>query len=106
MNSHLQHQDGPRGADASLTSIIEEAIADMLTPPLAEAGPVEPAGAESFIADAVVFLRARPDAAELLNSLQAMMDAAQEPSHLDPQPKEATSTPAPIGAPGTDLSAG
>ena len=104
MTSHLRHEDSPRRAGASLTSIIEEAIAETLTPPpLAQAGPAEPVGVEGFLADAAAFLRVRPDADALLQRLQAMIGAAQEPSFTpSPPPEPAGPIPPLIVVPDTD----
>ena len=69
MNFYGRHGGDPRKADALLTAIVEEAIDETVAPP-ASTDPVEPLGAEGFLADAVAFLRARPDAAALLRRLQ------------------------------------
>jgi hypothetical protein len=57
-----------------LAAMVEEAIAETVAPPRRVAEGAEPISAEQFLADAAAFLRARPDAAELLMRLRAMVD--------------------------------
>src|SRR5262249_3726037 len=65
-----------------LTAMVEEAIAEtVVTRPARVASlveqpdTIEPISAEGFLADAVTFLRTRPDAGDLLRRLHALIDA-------------------------------
>ena len=80
-----------------LAAMVEEAIAETVTPPRRTTDRSEPAGAERFLADAAAFLRARPDAAELLTRLRAMVEPAAEP------PPELADTSEPIDAAAADV---
>ena len=82
MNSHPRREAGLCSAGDLLVSMVEEAIKETLAPPpMREPEPqAEPVSAAGFLADAVAFLRARPDATELLARLHAMIGGAQEPS--------------------------
>ena len=86
MNFYGRQEGGPRRADALLTALVEEAIAETVTPPVTEPDPVEPVSAEGFLADAAAFLRTRPDAADLLHRLQAMIGITSESPSSAPQP--------------------
>jgi hypothetical protein len=75
MNSYRRRDNGAQQASAMLASMVEEAIAETLAPPplVPDPEPTGPPGADGFLADAVTFLRTRPDAAELISQLQAML---------------------------------
>ncbi len=75
MNSYRRRDNGGRQANAMLASMVEEAIAETLAPPplVPDPEPTGPPGADGFLADAAAFLRTRPDAAELISQLQAML---------------------------------
>jgi hypothetical protein len=99
MNSYGPHGANRRTADALLTSLVEEAIVETLDrsperPPEPErADPTGPAG---FLQDVAVFLRARPDAAELLRQLHTMVLPPDPPAEAAPdRPAETSELPQP-----------
>lgn len=83
MNLHQPYEHGSGGDEHDLlTAMVEEAIAETVvtrparTASLAEQpDTIEPISAEGFLADAVTFLRTRPDAGDLLRRLHALIDA-------------------------------
>jgi hypothetical protein len=99
MNSHARREAGLRNTGALLVSMVEDAIKETLAPPPPRepAPQAEPVSAAGFLADAAAFLRARPDATELLARLHAMIGDAQEPS------SRATSDSPPTEPPPADL---
>jgi hypothetical protein len=103
MNVYGRHEWNPRNADALLNAIVEEAIAETVAPAAAKPDLVEPISAAGFLADAAAFLRARPDAADLLRRLQAMVGDDTKPQSEAPQPApETTPAPGPENPPRVD----
>jgi len=86
MNLYGRHYATPRGADEFLNAIVEEAIAETVTLPPTPPHPREPVSAEGFLADAVVFLRTRPDARDLLRRLHETVNGGTAAPHDAPQP--------------------
>src|SRR4051812_28047734 len=69
-----------------LAAMVEEAIAETVAPPQRTTNRTEPVSAERFLADAAAFLRARPDAAELMTLLRAIVEPDAGPP---PEPAKA-----------------
>ena len=95
MNSYRPRGVQRRAADALLTSLVEEAIVETLDQtPERQPEPVEhaePASPEAFLEDVAAFLRARPDAADLLRQLRAMVLPPDPPSEeASDQPVQAS----------------
>ena len=81
-----EYQGASHRATDWLAAMVEEAIAETVALPRRNADLREPPGAEGFLADAAAFLRTRPDAAELLTRLQAMIEPV---AGARPEPPEA-----------------
>lgn len=89
MNSYGPYGANRRAADALLTSLVEEAIVETLdqSPERApEPERAEPTGPEGFLRDVAAFLRARPDAADLLRQLHTMVLPPDLPTRDLPAP--------------------
>lgn len=78
MNANRGRMAERQPTDVLLLSLVEEAIAESLAAAPTQRAPLQPIGAEAFLADAAAFLAARPDAGTLIRRLQAMLEPLQE----------------------------